>query len=85
MPKTISTKELRATLPKVVQSVKRGEQFTVLYRSRPVFRIVPIDETGPISCPLDKDPLYGAQALGRSSDGLDATNHDSVLYGTDRK
>ena len=81
MNKTISAKELRATLPKIVQSVRRGEQFTVLYRSRPAFRIVPVDEEDPVSCPLDKDPLYRAGALGRSSDGLSAADHDTVLYG----
>ena len=81
MKRTISTKELRATLPKIVRNVRRGEQFTVLYRSQPAFRIVPVDEEDPIACPLDKDPLYRAGALGKSSDGLSAADHDTVLYG----
>ncbi len=81
MNKTINTKELRASLQKIVASVKRGEHFTVLYRSRPAFRIVPLDDEGRISCPLTKDPLYQAKAVGESTDGLSASDHDAVLYG----
>lgn len=81
MEKTISAKELRATLPVIVQRVQRGEQFKVLYRSQPVFRIVPVDEEDRIFCPLEKDPLYRSGALGESSDGFTAADHDTVLYG----
>ena len=81
MKRVINTKELRATLPKIVESVRRGEQFTVLYRSRPAFRIVPIDEADQLTTPLEKDPLYQAGALGESSDGLNSKDHDAVLYG----
>ena len=83
MQKTINTKELRATLPQIVESVKRGEHFTVLYRSRPAFRIVPLDDVDRISCPLSKDPLYHAGALGESTDGLTAADRDTILYGAD--
>ncbi len=81
MKNTISAKELRATLPKIVQSVRRGEQFTVLYRSEPAFRIVPVGEDERIVCPLEQDPIYHAKALGESSDGLSSVDHDAVLYG----
>lgn len=37
MDKTINAKELRASLPRIVERVRRGERFTVLYRSRPAF------------------------------------------------
>ena len=82
MAKTINTKELRASLSKIVEGVKRGEHFTVLYRSRPAFRIVPLDDEERISCPVSKDPLYRAGAVGESRDGLSAADHDAVLYGT---
>jgi antitoxin (DNA-binding transcriptional repressor) of toxin-antitoxin stability system len=82
MPQIINTKELRASLPKIVQDVKRGEKFTVLYRSRPAFRIVPLDDVDRVSYPLQKDPIYHAVAVGASSDGLSAADHDDVLYGT---
>jgi antitoxin (DNA-binding transcriptional repressor) of toxin-antitoxin stability system len=80
MQKTINTKELRASLPKIVEGVKRGENFTVLYRSRPAFRIVPLNDDARISTPLTKDPLYHAGALGESSDGFTSIDHDAVLY-----
>ena len=85
MQRIINTKELRATMPKIVESVRRGEQFTVLYRSRPAFRIVPVGEASPVSCPLSKDPLYRCAAVGESSDGLTAADHDEVLYGDGRR
>jgi len=81
MQKTINTKELRASLSEIVDGVKRGEKYTVLYRSKPAFRIVPLDDTDRISCPLSKDPLYGAHGVGESSDGLTSGDHDKILYG----
>ena len=36
----ISAKRLRATLPDVVERVRKGTRFTVIYRSRPAFQIV---------------------------------------------
>jgi antitoxin (DNA-binding transcriptional repressor) of toxin-antitoxin stability system len=80
MQKTINSKELRTSLPEIVESVKRGERFTVMYRSRPAFRIVPLEEE-PIFPPLSEDPLYRAGAVGESSDNLTGVDHDSVLYG----
>ena len=42
----INAKRLRATLPDVVERVRKGTRFTVIYRSRPAFQIVPVgDET----------------------------------------
>jgi len=82
MQKTINTKELRASLPAIVEGIKRGERFTVLYRSRPAFRIVPLDDVERVICPLSKDPLYGAGALGGYMDGSSAADHDAILYGT---
>jgi antitoxin (DNA-binding transcriptional repressor) of toxin-antitoxin stability system len=80
--RTINTKELRSSMPAIVESVKRGEHFTVLYRSRPAFRIVPLDDEDRTSYPLAEDPLYKAEAVGESSDGLSSADHDSLLYGT---
>jgi len=53
----------------------------VIYRSRPAFQIVPIDEAEQVRGTLADDPLYRARALGRSRDGKTATDHDAVLYG----
>lgn len=42
----VGLKELRTNLEKYVREVGRGSSFTVMRRSKPVFRIAPIDEEG---------------------------------------
>ena len=78
---TISTKELRASLPKLVARVRKGARFTVMYRSRPAFEIVPVNDPGAPSIALVDDPLYRAEAVGRSKDGRSSADHDAFLYG----
>jgi antitoxin (DNA-binding transcriptional repressor) of toxin-antitoxin stability system len=83
MERIINAKELRASLPETVRRVRLGERFTVLYRSRPAFRIVPIGESaGGPALPLSDDPVYRATGVGRSSDGRGSRDHDRLLYGT---
>jgi antitoxin (DNA-binding transcriptional repressor) of toxin-antitoxin stability system len=77
---SINAKRLRATLPDVVERVRKGARFTVIYRSRPAFQIVPVNEPDQAPEPVTDDPLYRAEAVGRSRDGLSATRHDDVLY-----
>ena len=83
MDRTINAKQLRASLPETVERVRRGERFTVLYRSRPAFRIVPVDEGADATLlpALERDPLYRAASVGRSADGRAARDHDALLYG----
>ena len=76
----MNAKELRASMPKVVEHVRRGGRFTVIYRSRPAFRIVPVEDTMQTVTPLEQDPLFRAQPVGRSVDGGSADQHDTVLY-----
>lgn len=76
----INAKRLRASFPEVVERVRRGTRFTVIYRSRPAFQIVPMNEGEHTSVALTDDPLYRAPAVGRSSDGRTAEEHDTVLY-----
>jgi antitoxin (DNA-binding transcriptional repressor) of toxin-antitoxin stability system len=76
----INAKQLRATLPAVVKRVRKGTRFTVIYRSRPAFQIVPVNDSGQQPVPLAADPLYRAQAVGSSSDGHTAADHDTTLY-----
>jgi antitoxin (DNA-binding transcriptional repressor) of toxin-antitoxin stability system len=78
---TINAKRLRATLPDVVQRVRKGTRFTVIYRSRPAFQIVPVDDAGRPAGDLSAEPLYHAEALGHSTDRLTAADHDDALYG----
>jgi len=78
----INIKQLRASIPEIVKRVRKGECFTVLYRSSPAFRLVPATMSESIdSISLKDDPLYRAQAVGCSTDGLTASDHDRVLYG----
>jgi antitoxin (DNA-binding transcriptional repressor) of toxin-antitoxin stability system len=76
---SINAKRLRASLPDVVERVRKGTRFTVIYRSRPAFQIVPLTDEAPAG-PLGDDPLYRAGPVGRSSDGRSAEEHDAVLY-----
>ena len=78
---TINTKTLRATLPEVVTRVRKGARYTVLHRSRPAFRIVPVDDDGPAPGALTDDSLYRAGPVGSSKDGRSAADHDTDLYG----
>jgi antitoxin (DNA-binding transcriptional repressor) of toxin-antitoxin stability system len=78
---TINAKQLRASLPKLVESVRRGARFTVLYRSRRAFQIIPVDDADTPRGALHDDPLYRAKALGKSVDGKTAADHDAMLYG----
>jgi antitoxin (DNA-binding transcriptional repressor) of toxin-antitoxin stability system len=81
MNTVINAKELRSTLPQVVQKVRRGMRFTVLYRSRPAFQVVPVDASESPTGEVAEDPLYRAKPLGRSVDGRSAADHDALLYG----
>lgn len=81
MARIINTKELRASLPDIVRRTRRGERFVVLHRSRPAFQVIPVDENQLAErLPVEDDPLFGADAVGRSTDGLAAADHDHVLY-----
>ena len=81
MNTVINAKELRSTLPQVVRKVRRGMRFTVLYRSRPAFQVVPVDASENPAGEVAEDPLYCAKPLGRSVDGRSAADHDALLYG----
>ena len=80
MPKMISAKQLREQLQDVVEKVRHGGRFTVLYRSRPAFDIVPVGNPPIQSASLESDPLYQAPAVGSSESGDAAARHDEVLY-----
>lgn len=77
---SINAKRLRATLPDVVERVRKGTRFTVIYRSRPAFQIVPVNEPEHAPAAFVEDSLYRAPAVGSSRDGRTAADHDAVLY-----
>ena len=76
----INAKRLRSTLPDVVERVRKGTRFTVIYRSRPAFQIVPVDDQGTVPIALADDTLYRAQPVGASDDGRTSADHDAILY-----
>ena len=77
----INAKQLRASLPKLVECVRKGACFTVFYRSHPEFQIVPVDETAAPRPPLEADTLYHAKPVGGSTAGRAAADHDDLLDG----
>jgi antitoxin (DNA-binding transcriptional repressor) of toxin-antitoxin stability system len=74
----INAKRLRATLSEVVERVREGTRFTVIYR-RPAFQIVPVDDKGGAPIALAEDTLYRAEAVGSSDDGRTSIDHDAIL------
>ena len=80
MNTSITAKELRATLPTVVERVRRGARYTVVYRSRPAFQVIPVDAPAEPAGAVCEDPLFRAGPPGRSTDGRSAADHDRTLY-----
>ena len=46
MSKIIGLRELRENTEQYIAAAQRGHSFTVVRRSRPIFKVVPIDEWG---------------------------------------
>ena len=79
MNSIISAERFLGSLPEVVQLVRRGARFTVLYHGHPAFQVMPLGTAPSALGDLESDPLYHAKPLGRSTDGGRAANHDPVL------
>ena len=77
---TINARELRKDFARVVKQARMGQHFRVLYRSHIAFEIVPPGMEPSTSDDLQSDSLYGAVAVGSSSDGCIARDHDLELY-----
>ncbi len=58
----MNAKRLRGSLPDVVERVRKGTRFTVVYRSRPAFQIVPVDDAERGDVALTGDSLYRARS-----------------------
>lgn len=43
---SVSLKELREQFPKYIEAISRGQSFTVLKRSKPIFQINPLSDDG---------------------------------------
>ena len=82
MAEIINVKTLRRDMARILERVARGERFTVLYRSKPVCRLVPIESADLDAGRVREDPLFGMAPVGRSTDGRGAADHDDDIYGT---
>lgn len=80
MSTTINAKTLRKELERVVRQARQGQRFTVLYRSRVAFDIVPPSTVARSEGAGVRDALYRAGPVGSSSDGQAAATHDRALY-----
>ena len=80
MVTTINARELRKDLARVVKQARMGQHFRVLYRSHIAFEIIPPGTESSQTGDLQSDSLYGAAAVGASSDGCAARDHDLELY-----
>ena len=47
MPKYVSAKEFRLRFPEVAEDLKRWGEIVVLKRSKPLFKVVPFDQSFP--------------------------------------
>ena len=79
--KIIGLKELRLNMEKYIKAVDKGESFTVVRRSRPIFAVTPIDEWG--------DELNGWDTFDFRDDkgkGIPAKKFLKMMseYGTDK-
>jgi prevent-host-death family protein len=61
---TISLKELREQFPKYIDAIAKGQSFTVVKRSRPIFQLNPISDEGTWQTIVDFTAL--------NDDGIDA-------------
>ena len=41
---TISVKELRTNMPKIIKALEKGADYTLIYRSKPVAHIRPLND-----------------------------------------
>lgn len=81
----IRATDLRRDLARVLDRARRGERFTVLYRSRPVCEIIPLGAAPSVLPALKDEPLYRGGAVGNSRASRREAAHDEVLYGWRRR
>jgi antitoxin (DNA-binding transcriptional repressor) of toxin-antitoxin stability system len=43
---TVSLKQLREEFPKYIEAIEKGQSFTVIKRSKPIFQINPVADDG---------------------------------------
>lgn len=76
--KTISMLAFRKKASEVLAAVRKGQRIVLTYRGKPVARLEPIFEQGP----LEDDPFYDLGSLATSEGGpLTNEDMDRIVYG----
>ncbi|MCF7833747.1 MAG: type II toxin-antitoxin system prevent-host-death family antitoxin [Candidatus Pacebacteria bacterium] len=65
--KIIGFKDLRENADKYINAIAKGKSFTVVRRSKPIFKIVPVDEWGDEG---EWDSLVDFTKLSKKSKGI---------------
>lgn len=65
--KIIGFKDLRENADKYINAISKGRSFTVVRRSKPIFKIVPVDEWGDEG---DWDTLVDFAKLSKKNRGV---------------
>ena len=78
--KGISEKYFSPNAKGIPDGMKDPQGFWTGFSARA--RVLVVSPEEEIKCPLSEDPLYAADPVGASSDGLDAVDHDITLYGS---
>ena len=62
MSQSLSIKELRARLPEVLQNIQKGLTYMLIYQSKPVGQIGPLDSEQPKSKTKEKSLSFFSQS-----------------------
>ena len=79
MSNMINVKTLRLEMGRIVEKVGKGEDFMVLYRSRPAFRIVPVTGAS-IRSPAGDDSAEVTEVVARSAPALPEIDQERGFY-----
>ena len=84
----VGLKELRQNTERYISEVNRGKSFTVVRRSKPIFRILPVDEWGDEGIwetVLDFTKLGYPEGISTTEllARLESRRHTSALYPVD--
>jgi len=84
MTKIIGIKELQTGTKNIRKEVEKGVNFIVIYRSKPIFEIRPIDSTFEFTGDLDSSGLYNDDFIKRMNKAeKDIKSGKTKTYTTD--
>ena len=78
MTEAIDVGDLEKRVPQVVQALRHGARFTVLYHGSPAFDIVPVSAQTGAELSAESDLPYRCPASGASEHGETASQHGEI-------